>query len=362
MRVRTCLVSALIISLSAVSLALALQPPERPRDGVPAKLPPSSTAPSASAPAGPGPLRSTSDSQRLTEGAHSDRPSSEVVPGLGPIGPALKVCTGLRFAEGPAADPEGSLYFCDLAVSRILKLDLSGQTRRIAEDSNRASGIKVNARGDLVVCESDGSVALYSHEGKRLQTLADRYLGKPLNAPNDLVIDAVGGVYFTDPFFGRTENMRQEKQGVYYMRSAGDLARLVDDLPQPNGIALSPDEKTLYVVATGQPRVMAYPITAPGRIDSGRVFCMLQRSPGLGTGGGDGCTVDAQGNLYIATMIGVQVFSPAGKLLGVIRLLEIPSNLAFGGKDYKTLFVTARTSIYALPMLVKGHHFPAGKS
>ena len=129
---------------------------------------------------------------------------------------------------------------------------------------------------------------------------------------------------------------------------------MIDNLPNPNGILLSPDHKTLYVIPSGQAEMMAYPVESPGKIGKGKVFCTLNQPKGVKNTGGDGAAVDAKGNLYITSRLGLQVFDSAGKYLGLIKLPEGPSNCKFGGKDYKTLFVTARTSLYTIPMEVAG--------
>jgi len=203
----------------------------------------------------------------------------------------------------------------------------------------------------------DGRVAAYSPDGKSRRVLADSYDGKRFNAPNDLVIDKQGGVYFTDPAFNAPRPLPQGKTCVYYIASDGKVSRLIDDLPNPNGVLLSPDEKTLYVIPSGQAEMMAYPVEAPGKIGKGRVFCTLKQRRESEKGGGDGLTVDEKGNLYITSGLGLQVFDPDGKLLGIIALPEVPANVDFGGKDLKTLYVTARSSLYTVPMEVKGHLF-----
>jgi gluconolactonase len=147
---------------------------------------------------------------------------------------------------------------------------------------------------------------------------------------------------------------------VYYADAGGKVTRLIDDLPNPNGVRLSPDEKTLYVFPSGQKKMMAYPVEAPGKVGAGRVFCELEQPKPGGNGGGDGGAVDATGNVYITSALGLQVFDPAGKKLGTITFPEQPANATFGGKDRKTLFVTARKSVYTCPMAVAGPR-PPGK-
>jgi gluconolactonase len=195
-----------------------------------------------------------------------------------------------------------------------------------------------------------------------VRALAGTYEGKRFNAPNDLVVDRSGGVYFTDPHFRAPEPLPQAVTAVYYIAAGGKVSRLIDDLKAPNGVILSPDEKTLYVIPSMQEEMMAYPVEAPGKLGKGRVFCRTKQAEGRQGTGGDGLTIDTKGNLYIATGLGLQVFNPHGELLGIIALPEAPANVTFGGKDRKTLYVTARTSLYTAPMEAQGHVFPGGKS
>ncbi len=281
----------------------------------------------------------------------------QAIPGIGPVGPITKLHTGFKFTEGPAADRDGNVYFSDIPNERIHKVDTEGKLSVFREKSNRANGLMLNAKGEVVACEGAGQVVAYSPDGKSRRVLADSYDGKRLNAPNDLVVDKQGGVYFTDPWFGPRQPLPQGKTAVYYIAADGKVSRLIDDLPNPNGVILSPDEKTLYVIPSGQAEMMAYPVEAPGKIGKGRVFCSLKQRREGGKSGGDGLAVDAKGNLYITSELGLQVFAPDGKLLGIIVLPEVPANVEFGGKDLKTLYVTARTSLYTVPMEVKGHLF-----
>ena len=279
------------------------------------------------------------------------------IPGIGPAGPIVKLHTGFAFTEGPAADRRGNVYFSDIPNQRIHKVDAEGKVSVFRENSNHANGLMVNAKGEIVACEMDGQVVAYSPDGKSRRVLADRYNGKRFNSPNDLVIDKKGGIYFTDPGFGAPNPRPQDKMGVYYLAADGKVSRLIDDLPNPNGVILSPDEKTLYVIPSGQAEMMEYPVEAPGKIGKGRVFCTLRQRKEGQRAGGDGLAVDVKGNLYITSNLGLQVFDSSGKLLGIIALPETPANVDFGGKDLKTLYVTARTSLYTVPMEVKGHLF-----
>lgn len=285
----------------------------------------------------------------------------KAIPGIGPVGKIVKLHTGFKFTEGPAGDREGNVYFSDIPNERIHIVDKDGKLSIFREKSNRANGLMVNAKGEIVACEMAGRVVAISSDGKKVRVLADKFEDKPFNAPNDLVIDKQGGVYFTDPSFGAKKLLPQGKTGVYYISTDGKVTRLIDDLGLPNGVKLSPDEKTLYVIPTGPAEMMAYPVKAPGDLGKGRVFCKLQGKDGKKGTGGDGCTIDTKGNLYITSQIGVQVFNAEGKFLGNIAFPEQPANVTFGGTDMKTLYVTARSSLYTAPMEATGHVFPAGK-
>jgi gluconolactonase len=281
------------------------------------------------------------------------------IPGIGPTGKIVKLQGGFKFTEGPAGDADGNVYFSDIPAETIYKVDAKGKIAPFIEKSNRANGLMLSGKGELLACEMSGQLVAYNLKTKERRVVAGKYDGNSFNAPNDLVIDKHGGVYFTDPSFGAPKKKPQDKMGVYYAGTDGKVTRLVDDLTNPNGVKLSPDEKTLYVIPTGPVDMMAYPVEAPGKIGKGRVFCALKGNKNAA--GGDGMTVDEKGNLYITSSLGLQVFDPAGKALGIITLPEQPANVTFGGPGNNTLYVTARTSVYTVPMEVKGHAYPAGK-
>jgi gluconolactonase len=283
------------------------------------------------------------------------------IPTLGRIGTPVKLHTKFGFTEGPAADRDGNVYFSDIPRSKIWKVDTKGKLTLFRDKSNNANGLMVNAKGEIVACEMAGQVVAYSADGKTRRVLADKHDGKRFNAPNDLVIDKQGGIYFTDPAFGAPRPLPQGKTAVYYLSTDGKTTRLIDDLPNPNGILLAPDEKTLYVIPSGQADMMSYPVEAPGKIGKGKVFCTLRQPKGSKFAGGDGAAVDSKGNLYITSALGLQVFDSTGKYLGVIKLPEMPANVKFGGADFKTLYVTARTSLYTIQMEVAGHQFAREK-
>jgi gluconolactonase len=280
------------------------------------------------------------------------------IKGVGPSGPIKKAHTGFKFTEGPIGAADGIVYFTDIPNEKIHKIDAEGQLSVFRDKSNFANGLMVSAKGEIVACEMAGAIVSLSADGKERRVIADKHDGKRFNAPNDLVLDKAGGVYFTDPSFRAPMPLPQGKTCVYYADVAGKVTRLIDDLPNPNGVRLSPDEKTLYVFPSGQKQMMSYPVEAPGKIGPGKVFCELEQAKAGGNSGGDGGTIDEKGNVYIAAGTGVQVFDPSGKMLGTIKFPEQPSNATFGGKDMKTLYVTARTSVYSCPMDVAGHRYP----
>jgi gluconolactonase len=284
--------------------------------------------------------------------------AADAIEGIGPTGPVKKLHGDLQFTEGPTWSQGGELFFSDIPADRIYKSNGS-KLEVFAEPAGHTNGLMFDGNGSLIACAMDGAIVSFDEAGKRT-VLADKYDGKRFNAPNDLVIDRTGGVYFTDPRFRAPQPLPQGIEAVYYRDPATkNVIRVIEELGDkaPNGVILSPDEKTLYVVCSMQEDVVAFDVVAPGRLGTERVFASLKQAPGKSGGGGDGLTVDAKGNLYITSAIGVQVFSAKGDLLGVIELPEQPANVTFGGPDSKTLYATARTGVYAVPMEAQGHTF-----
>jgi gluconolactonase len=287
--------------------------------------------------------------------------ADEKIPHIGPVGDVKTLRDDFEFTEGPAADGKGNLFFTDIPANKIYQLDAAGKFSVFLEPSNHCNGLMFNGAGKLLACEMDGRLIEIDIATKKVTALATEYDGKRFNAPNDLVIDRDGGVYFTDPHFRAPMPLPQDKVAVYYRDPAGKVTRLIDDLKAPNGVILSPDEKTLYVIPSLQKEMMTYPVLGPGKLGPGKLFCTLQQPAGDDNRGGDGLTVDVKGNLYITAPTGVEVHDPHGKLLGILKFPAQPANCTFGGKDNKTLYVTARKGLYAVEMEVAGHVFPAGR-
>lgn len=278
--------------------------------------------------------------------------TSKPIPGIGPVGEIIKLHTGFTFTEGPAADKDGNLFFTDVRSNRIHKIDTKGRLSTFMENTRGANGLMFDAKGRLIVCQGlKGRIVAIDILTKDIQVVADRYDGNPFIMHNDLVVDRQRGIYFTDPAF-RPGPKPQDKEGVYYVSSEGKVTRIIDDLTKPNGIILSPDEKMLYLLPSSFQGLMAYPIEKPGKIGEGKRIGNIEHP-------GDGMTVDIRGNLYVTQprISAVQVVSPEGKTLGFINFPEVPFNCKFGGQDMKTLFVTARTSLYALAMQQTGYRF-----
>ncbi len=276
----------------------------------------------------------------------------------GPIGPLVKVCGGFVYLEGPADDRHGNLYFSDMkdGPGKIYRLDAAGKLEVVVAHSERSNGLAINAQGEIVACQSrTGRVVAYAPDGSSCRVIAAEYHGRRFNAPNDLVLDQAGGIYFTDPCFDEGRLFPpQHVLAVYYVSPDGCVTRLIDKLAGPNGIDLSPDGKTLYVVPSLASHIMAYPVEGPGQLGCGRIHATMAASPNPFYPGGDGMTIDAHGNMYVASQRGVQIFSASGQRLGIIRVPERPANVEFGGPDRKTLFITARHSLYAAPMAIPG--------
>jgi|688.fasta_scaffold43989_3 gluconolactonase len=270
-----------------------------------------------------------------------------------------RLATGFGFTEGPVWLPrEGILVFSDIPRDQILRWSPAGGIAPFREPSRNANGNTLDLQGRLLTCEHSGRRVARREADGTLVTVVDRFEGRRLNSPNDIVVKADGTLWFTDPEYGlKTNPATKQREGkeqpgnfVYrYDPATGTTTAVVRDFVQPNGLAFSPDEKLLYVADSGAPRhIRVFAVGADGRLDAGRVFCRLDQ------GGPDGIRVDRQGRVWSSSGDGVQVFHPEGRLVGRILLPESAANLCFGGPDGKTLYITARKSLYAVRTSVTG--------
>ena len=256
-----------------------------------------------------------------------------------------KLAGGFQFTEGPAADVQGNVYFSDIPNNRIHKWSLDGRLSTFRENSGGANGLYFDDEGHLLACEGGGRRLVSIDPKGKVTVLADRYQGKRFNSLNDLWIDPKGGVYFTDPRYGNRDGMEQDGEHVYYLSpNRKKLMRVIEDMVRPNGLIGTPDGKTLYVTDPGDRKTYVYTINADGTLTNKRLFAPE---------GSDGMTIDNEGNVYLTAGV-VAVYNKDGRRIEEIEIPERPANVAFGGKDGKTLFVTARTSLYAVRMRVQG--------
>lgn len=263
--------------------------------------------------------------------------------------PAL-VAGPYNFTEGPLYDGNGGILFTNLVFSNlnnsdIVRYDLAAGTHQVlVPSSGGANGLYRDQNGKIISMDGGARRVAQRSPGNLNtieQVLASQYNGLPFNSPNDLVIDATGGIYFTDPDYN---NNRSQPESVYYIDSAGTLTRILTGFAanaRPNGIALSPDQSKLYVALQAQGRIMAYDITSPGVVANGSIFA----TPGVA--GPDGMTIDALGNLYGAVQNAVFAWNPAGEKLFEIPMPQNPTNVEFG-PDGDTLFITAGTGLYRI--------------
>ena len=292
------------------------------------------------------------------------------------ISPAAVVC----FLEGPAVDAEDNVYFSDISGNRILKMTSKGAVSTFRADSGRTNGNTFDAQGRLLSCEGAENgpggrrrIVRTNRKTGEVTVLTDKFEGKRYNSPNDVAADKEGRVWFTDPLYSpERSTMEMDVEGVYRIDPDGKVTRVLSQqqIHRPNGIAITPDAKTLYVIDShpkpgGNRKIWAFAVGADGTLDKQRLVYDFGKGRG-----GDGLRLDAKGNLWVAGGIsyrrsdgedtsvppGVYVITPEGKLLGRIPVGEdLITNLAFGGPERKTLFVTAGKTLYKIPVNVEGY-------
>ena len=261
-----------------------------------------------------------------------------------------KLAGDFKFTEGPTADKDGNVFFTDQPNNRILKWSVDGKLSTFMQPAGRANGMFFDKQGNLIAC-ADEKTELWSvtPDGKHT-VLAKEYEGKALNGPNDVWVRADGSLYFTDPFYKRPwwdyDKPPQGTEQVYFLSAdRKTLKRVTTDLVQPNGIIGTPDGKKLFVADIKASKTYAFDIQPDGALANKRLHCEL---------GSDGMTLDEAGNLYL-TGKGVTVFDKTGKQIERIAVPENwTANVSFGGKDHKTLFITASTGLYSIQTKHRG--------
>lgn len=263
-----------------------------------------------------------------------------------------KLATGFEWAEGPVwIHKNNCLLWSDIPNNRIMRWSEQDGVSEFRKPSNHANGNTIDSYGRLVTCEHSAHRVSRTELDGSVITLVDNYLGRKLNSPNDVVIKSDGSIWFTDPPYGILSNregyQRKSEIGENYVYrfdpDSGDLQVVSEDFDRPNGIAFSPDERKLYISDTGAPaHIRVFKVNSSGSLQTGQDFAVLDN------GKSDGFKFDTDGNMWTSANDGVHILSPAGELLGKILVPETVANLCFGGKDRKTLFITATTSLYAI--------------
>jgi gluconolactonase len=269
---------------------------------------------------------------------------------------AERLATGFVFTEGPLWHPDGFYYFVDIRKSHLYKLTPGKEPELVRANTGEGNGTTFDLQGRLVICEG-GNRRVTRWSGGQSEILMDRYEGKRLNRPNDVVCKSDGSIYFTDPGL-RVPLAERElpTAGVYRIAPDGKIT-LVADCEYPNGLAFSPDERTLYVANTRWAQyIHALELDGAGALVRRRIFADMSSDETDGVP--DGMKVDVEGRVFCTGPGGTWVFAPDGSRLGIIRTPEVPANLAFGGPDLRTLFLTARTSVYTLRVRTAGQPHP----
>lgn len=289
----------------------------------------------------------------------------------------------LNFAEGPKW-MNGKIYFSNMFFdhafnadpkrSSIVELDPGGSYRNITEGKMQTNGLYPYKNGNLIVCDMMGHrIVEMTTKGQVVRVLADKYEGKPIDGPNDVVTDAKGGFYFTDPQFTMEAEKFQPGRAVYYVSPAGQITRITqpNEFAMPNGIVLSPDGKTLYinncydneswypVDSEKDNFIWAYDVNDDGTIRNGRKFAELRLTGNVldrkgKSSSADGMTIDKHGNLYVATYYGVQIFNAKGEFVGMINLPSFPVSLCFGDADMQTLYMVSYSKVYTIRTNMEG--------
>jgi gluconolactonase len=280
--------------------------------------------------------------------------------GLGAIleaGEPQRLATGFGFTEGPLWHPDGFYYFVDIRRSALYRLRPGAEPELVRADTGEGNGTTFDLQGRLVMCEGGHRRVTRMAGDGRLEVLVDRFEGKRLNRPNDVVCRSDGSLYFTDPGLRVPLADRELSHAGVYRIAPDGTTSLVADCEYPNGLAFSAAERRLYVANTRWTQyIHLFELDDAGKVVRRRIFADMSSDETDGVP--DGMKLDVEGRLFCTGPGGTWVFAPDGARLGIIRTPEVPANLAFGGPDLRTLFLTARTSVYALRVKVPGQPHP----
>jgi gluconolactonase len=263
------------------------------------------------------------------------------------------VGTGFGFTEGPVWDEAGFLYVSDETINKIFRLHPDGKKEEVIALGD-PDGNTFDRQRRLIDCASVLRAIIEVTPDGKYKILADHYDGKKLNSPNDVIVGPDGAIYFTDPTLDLVAGEKQEIpfQGVYRLDAKGNVKLLSKDLTQPNGLAFAPDGRHFYVDDSERRNIRVYDVASDGTLSNGRIFG--EEPGGKGDGVPDGIKVDKNGNLFVTGPKGIWVWDAQGNHLGTIVMPEQPANLTWGDKDYRTLYITATTSVYRLEMKTQG--------
>ena len=270
-----------------------------------------------------------------------------------------RIGSGFKFTEGPVWTPQNDLLFSDIPKNTIFRWN-NGKTEIYRTPSYNSNGLTFDAQGRLLACEHGSRRVSCEESDGTIRVLAETYNGKKLNSPNDLVVKSDGAIYFTDPPYGiKSEQEEQGFYGIYRIAPDGALTLLDKTLRRPNGLAFSPDEKRLYVNDSEENNIYAFNVQSDGAISNKRILVNVN-APGL-SGAADGMKVNVNGEIVTSAPGGVCVISPDGKIVERISVPETTTNVAFGERDRKTLFITAGSTVYRIRMKTPGLPLPYRK-
>jgi len=292
--------------------------------------------------------------------------TATAIPGVIAAGTKVEVIkSGFTGTEGPIGMPDGSLIFTETQANRITRIDQDNNVTTFLENTNGSNGLAFDSKGRLLSVQTTPGKTLIGviYPKGQEATLSDNFEGKPFGRPNDLVVDKKGGVYFSEPGPNATPGQPPVapplSPAVYYVPAGGKALRIADGIGRPNGIQLSPDEKTLYVNDTAGEYVLAFDIRPDGTVGNRRNFAKyptVNKTPaGAFNSGADGLAIDNEGRVYVVSIGGVHVFSPKGDLLGTIPLSLQGQNIAFAGADKKTLYIVGRGAAFKVRLLAAGY-------